>query len=345
LSTHGLSPGGVVLLARWGLLDRVLETGAPPIHRVAVGTPRGTVVVPVTPRDGAEVLVAPRREVLDALLVDAAVAAGARVHTGVTIRDLAVDRAGRVAGAHGRRELGKPVTYRARFVVGADGLRSRVARAVAAPFTRAVPTDSVTAYAYFEGVEHDGMEVHLADGSAAGLFPTHRGAVLWRGSRAATGVGLDGSAQERAASFQAGLARTAPGLAERARRARRTSPVRGARHLPNQLRHPVGPGWALVGDAGHHRDPVTGHGITDAFRDADLLAGALDEVLRGAPEDDVLARFHRERDEPVEEIFGLTVELARFPSADEAFAVHRRFGEALEREADWLAARAPALSR
>jgi 2-polyprenyl-6-methoxyphenol hydroxylase-like FAD-dependent oxidoreductase len=339
LSTHGLSPGGVVLLARWGLLDAVLDTGTPPIDRITVGTRRGTVVVPVQPRGGAEVLVAPRREVLDTLLVDRAMAAGARVQTGATLEDLVVDRRGRVVGARTRDADGRPVTYRARFVVGADGLRSRVARAVAAPFTRAVPTDSVTAFAYFEDVDHEGMEIHLADGSAAGLFPTHGGAVLWRGSSAAQRVGLDGSAEERVASFLAGLDHTAPSLAARARAARRTSPVRGSRHLPNQVRHPVGPGWALVGDAGHHRDPVTGHGITDAFRDAELLAGAFDEVLHGAPEGAALARFHRERDDQIEEVFDLTVRMAGFPSADEAFAIQRRLGVAFEREADWLAAR------
>jgi 2-polyprenyl-6-methoxyphenol hydroxylase-like FAD-dependent oxidoreductase len=307
------------------------------------------VVVPVTPRDGAEVLVAPRREVLDTLLVDAARAAGARIETGVTVEELLVDRSGRVVGARARYADGWPVTFRARHVVGADGLRSRVARAVAAPFTHAVPSDSVTAYAYFEGVEHEGIEIHLADGSAAGLFPTHGGVVLWRGSRAAAAVGLDGSADDRATTFLGGLADTAPGLAPRVRAGRRTSPVRGSRHLPNQLRQPFGPGWALVGDAGHHRDPITGHGITDAFRDAELLATALDEVLRGAPEAEALTCFHRERDEQVRELFGLTVAMARFPSADEAFAIQRRLGAAFEREADWLAARPrtaePALSR
>jgi 2-polyprenyl-6-methoxyphenol hydroxylase-like FAD-dependent oxidoreductase len=339
LSTHGLSPGGVVLLGRWGLLDRVLDTGTPAIDRITVGTPRGTVVVPVRPRHGAEVLVAPRREVLDGLLVDAAAASGARIQAGVAIQELVVDRTGRVVGARGRRADGSALTYRARFVVGADGLRSRVAKAVAAPFTRAIPSDSVTAYAYFEGVEHEGIEIHLADGSATGLFPTHGGTVLWRGSRAASAVGLDGSADDRVESFLAGMAETAPGLAERARAGRRTSPVRGTRDLPNQLRHPVGPGWALAGDAGHHRDPITGHGITDAFRDAELLAGALDDVLLGAPEAEAMAHYHRERDARIEDIFGLTVQLSRYPTADEAFRVERDLGAALEREADWLAAR------
>src|SRR5262245_20211710 len=217
LSTHGLSPGGVILLSRWGLLDEVLATGTPPIPQITVTTPIGSVVVPVA-RPGVDVLVAPRREVLDPLLAEAAVASGARIETGVTVDDLLVDGDGRVVGARTRTADGETVEHRARFVIGADGMRSRVARAVAAPVTRSVETDSVTAYAYFEGVDYDGMEIHLADGSAAGLFPTHGGAVLWRGSSAAQGVGLEGSGVERAATFMAGLSRTAPDLAERARR-------------------------------------------------------------------------------------------------------------------------------
>ena len=80
--------------------------------------------------------------------------------------------------------------------------------------------------------------------------------------------------------------------------------------MPNHLRHPVGPGWALVGDAGYHRDPITGHGISDAFRDAELLATALDAVLRDdADEASALADYHAERDAQLREIFEITCEL------------------------------------
>ena len=296
VSTHGLARGGIVLLDRWGLLDRLLDTGAPPIRQITLFAPGGAVAVPVGPRAGVDLLLAPRRDVLDALVIDAAIEAGASVHTGVTVDGLTRDDRGRITGARARAGDGRNLTFRSRVVVGADGLRSRVARVVGAPVTRAAPGRGAAAYAYVEGLDQDGIEVHVADGRVAGLFPTHGGAVVWLSTPSTEAAGLRGDARSREAAWRARLGTTAPGLTERLRRATRTSPLRGACDLPNHYRLPVGRGWALVGDAGLHRDPVTGHGMTDAYRDAELLAGALDEVLRGAPEAAALAGYHRDRD-------------------------------------------------
>ena len=66
--------------------------------------------------------------------------------------------------------------------------------------------------------------------------------------------------------------------------------------LPNFFRTAHGPGWALVGDAGRHRDPFLAHGIADAFRDAELLAEAIDVGLSGLrPLDEALADYERHR--------------------------------------------------
>jgi 2-polyprenyl-6-methoxyphenol hydroxylase-like FAD-dependent oxidoreductase len=115
--------------------------------------------------------------------------------------------------------------------------------------------------------------------------------------------------------------------------------VRGGVDLPNHIRRPHGPGWALVGDAGYHRDPITGHGITDAFRDAELLATALDTGIRDpASEADAMAAYQRTRDAMLRETFDLTRALTRFPALDRFVALQIQLSESLEREAELLAA-------
>ena len=108
---------------------------------------------------------------------------------------------------------------------------------------------------------------------------------------------------------------------------------------PNQLRRAYGPGWALVGDAGYHRDPVTGHGLSDAYRDAELLAVALDEALRGdTDEETALAGYERQRDAALREVFDLTCAIAGYPPVPEFIELQRRLSGALDVEAAELAA-------
>jgi 2-polyprenyl-6-methoxyphenol hydroxylase-like FAD-dependent oxidoreductase len=153
------------------------------------------------------------------------------------------------------------------------------------------------------------------------------------------------------AGFLRLLDRAAPSLAARVRgagagagAAETMTPVRTASRLPNHVRAAAGPGWALVGDAGYHRDPITGHGITDAFRDAELLAVALGRALRGeVPEDEALAAYASERDRALAPIFDVTCRLAAFPPADEFTALQKQLSVLLDAEAAWLAA-LPALN-
>jgi 2-polyprenyl-6-methoxyphenol hydroxylase-like FAD-dependent oxidoreductase len=129
-----------------------------------------------------------------------------------------------------------------------------------------------------------------------------------------------------------------PQLAERLRAGSPASPVRVFRHMPNQLRQPVGPGWALVGDAGYFRDALTGHGITDAFRDAEQLATSLHRAFSGdAALDDSLASYHAARDAAVAEIFEITVALAEQPPPDRFVELQKQLATAIEDEALRLA--------
>ncbi|HEY9336890.1 MAG TPA: hypothetical protein VIQ79_20800, partial [Kribbella sp.] len=134
------------------------------------------------------------------------------------------------------------------------------------------------------------------------------------------------------------LEQLVPGLGRRVRADRVTAPVRGAVDLPNYLRRPDGPGWALVGDAGYHRDPITGHGITDAFRDAELLATALDHSLRDPKvERAAMASYQDVRDAMLREVFDLTRALTAFPPIDRFVELQIQLSVALDREAEQLA--------
>jgi flavin-dependent dehydrogenase/LmbE family N-acetylglucosaminyl deacetylase len=341
LSTHAISRSGVVQLSRWGLLEPVLASGAPAIHQVTFHVAGDSTTRQVKDRAGVDHLVAPRRQVLDTIVADAAGASGADVRLGVTVTGVRHDGAGRVVGVSARDRSGDPLELDARFVVGADGLRSRIARSVGASVDEARPSEGSAHYAYYAGPAWQGIEFYVGEGSFAGVFPTNGGeACIW----VCIPSGPAEVVRRRAASlpdaFDEMLAAAAPDLAARLRGAHRTSPVRGALRLPNQVRQAFGPGWALVGDAGYHRDPITGHGISDAFRDAELLAVALDRALQGEVYDTAaLAGYQRRRDEALREIFDITCALATYPPLAEFVELQKRLSRAIEAEAAALAAR------
>jgi flavin-dependent dehydrogenase len=230
----------------------------------------------------------------------------------------------------------------ARYVVGADGLRSRIARSVDAPFTEVRGSNKGAAhYAYFAG-EWPSMEYFLADRAFAGVFPTNNGdACVWVCSPGDDALRIRQTHPTIDSAFESMLRSASPDLARRvASAAVRTSTVHGLIGMPNHLRFPYGPGWALVGDAGYHRDAITGHGITDAFRDADLLATALDAILRGeASETEAFAEYHAERDSQLREIFEITTELSTFPNTARFIELQKQLSAATDTQAGILAAR------
>jgi flavin-dependent dehydrogenase len=338
LSTHALARGAMVQLHRWGVLPAVVDSGAALIRQVVLHVGDTSIDRTIKDRHGVDFLVAPRRHIFDPVLQDAARAAGARIRTGVTVTGVLRNDQGRVVGVSGRDVHG-PIEITARFVVGADGLKSRVARSVAAPITEHRNSSAAAHYAYFAG-DWPAMEYYLGE-RFAGIFPTHGGeACIW------VCAPDDWSLEQRRRhptlqdAFMAMVAETAPDLAERLRDAVQTSAPRGMMSLPNQIRHPVGDGWALVGDAGYHRDAVTGHGITDALRDAELLAHALDRSLRDEADERVaLAAYHAERDRMLREIFEITCEMSAYPSGPRFIELQKGLGGAIERHAAELAAR------
>jgi 2-polyprenyl-6-methoxyphenol hydroxylase-like FAD-dependent oxidoreductase len=341
LSTHSLARSGVVQLHRWGLLDEVLSSGAPPIREVSFHAGDSVVRKQIKSSAGVDHLVAPRRHILDDILVRAAERSGAEVRTGITVTGVTQD-AGRVTGIIGRGPDGDHVELHARFVVGADGLRSRIARAVEAPVTDQRHQNGACFYTYAAGLEFSGTEFHLADGGFVGLFPTHcREANVWISTSTDRVARLLGNG-DRNRDFLELVHEFSPSFAERLAAARQTAPVRGFAGMPNQLRRPVGDGWALVGDAAYFRDSITGHGISDAFRDAEHLSRTLGAVLRDeSDERSAMARYHLERDAMVAEIFDITTELALFPPLDRFTELQKRLSRCIETEAESLAALPP----
>ncbi len=308
LSTHFIKPPGVALLRRWGLLDRVAACGCPPVTRFRWDY--GSVVLAGSPPpvDGCAESYGPRRTVLDSILVQAAAQAGAEVRTGFTVDGVLMD-GDRVIGVRGHARGGASHEERARLVVGADGRRSLVARAVAAPAYRARPSLTCVYYAYWSGVASEGeVEAYLRPRRVILLFPTNDGQVCtylaWPRIEFRS-VRADAEAEAWAAIAQV------PGLAGRLRAGQRVARVVGTGDLPNFFRTPYGPGWALAGDAGYHRDPLTAQGISDAFRDAQLLSEAIDAGLAGRqPLAEALAGYQRRRDEASTAMYELTCQRA-----------------------------------
>ena len=346
LSTHSIARSGVVQLNRWGLLDAVLDSGVPAIRQITFHADGESVTQQVKHRAGVDLVVAPRRNVLDTILVSAAELAGATVRTGVTVSGVQRDDRGRVVGVHGHDRAGAGVEIGARFVIGADGLQSRVARAVGASLTELRHANGATQYAYYAGIPWPGIEFYPAERALAGIFPTHGGqACIWICTPAADAKAVRHRSGTRVEAFDALLSVSALGLAERLRTARRTSPVLGVLRQPNQLRQAYGPGWALVGDAGYHRDAVTGYGISDAFRDAELLAVALDRALTGHPgigaaaEAFAMAQYQRERDHALRGIFEITCQLAAYPAMPAFIELQKRLSVEIDCAAAALADR------
>jgi flavin-dependent dehydrogenase len=341
VSTHSIARSGVVQLRRWGLLDEVLDSGAPAIRQVTFHAGGESVSRVIKEKSGVDLVVAPRRYLLDTILACAALQAGADVRDGVTVTGVRRDGRGRVTGVDGHDRAGAPVELDARFVVGADGLGSRVARSVGAAVNELRPADGAAQYAYYDGIPWSGFEFFVAPRSFAGVFPTHHGqACIWVCTPAADARAVRRGTGSRAEAFGELLRRSAPELAERLRAARRTSPVQGMLRQPNQLRQASGLGWALVGDAGYHRDAVTAYGISDAFRDAELLAVALDQALCGAAEEAAaLAGYQRQRDQALREIFEITCALAGFPAVPTFVQLQKQLGAAIDKQAAALAAR------
>lgn len=298
LSTHLLFAGAVAELGRVGALDRVLEVGAPRLPDALMSGAGETVRAQYTPVDGIDYGMCVRRPGLDAALVATARAAGADVREHARVTNL-ITRAGRVEGVRWSDGDGRERELRAPLVVGADGRRSTVARLVGAerPY-RSNENGRACFFAYLEDPHASwrGTAAQWREGRELGTaFPCDDGLLLV----------LLMPPRERAAQFRADLdsewdrtVAAIPGLVERLEGCTRVTKVRSAVDTTSYFRRSSGRGWALPGDAGHFKDPVTAQGIRDALRYGRLLgeaaAGALDQGPRAL--DRALRRWERRRE-------------------------------------------------
>jgi flavin-dependent dehydrogenase len=291
LSTHALMRAGVLQLSRWCLLHKIVAAETPPIHRTTFRYGDERVVISIKPSHGVDALYAPRRTLLDPLLVNAALEAGAEVYDQTSVHDL-IQRDGRITGAQVRTVDGRNVELISSLVIGADGIHSTIARLVDAPFTRRGQHASATTYGYWSGLPTDGYEWNFQANACSGVIPTNNGQACVFASASPTRIGRGGVDR-----LMEVIVDGAPHLAERLRSAEPPRSTRTWRGERGYLRRSHGPGWALVGDAGYFKDPISAHGLTDALRDAELLTRAVVDGLGGAASiDSALENYQTTRD-------------------------------------------------
>ena len=306
VSTHFIHATGVDALRRWGLLDKVIATGCPAVDTYSFDFGPITISGTPFPAGGSAIAYAPRRTVLDTLLVDAATAAGAEVREGFTVDEIIVED-GQVRGVRGRDRDGNTVVEHASVVIGADGTNSRVATAVGAQRYNEKPVLQAGYYSYFADLPVNGFEITIRPDRGWAALPTNDGLTLvvlgWPyAEHTANRVDVEGN-------FLKSL-ELSPDFAERIRSATRVDRFHGS-PVPNFFRKPYGPGWVLVGDAGYTKDPITAQGISNAFRDAELCASALDSTFVGGQSfDDAMGTYQTERDTHSLPMYEFTSQLA-----------------------------------
>jgi menaquinone-9 beta-reductase len=327
LSTHALMRGGVLQLARWGVLPAIAAS-TPPVRRATFLYGGAPLPVNVKPRNGVDALYAPRRTVLDRALVDAAVAAGADVAYGTRALTLTRHAGGRVNGLVVAAEDGNERAVAADWVIGADGTRSDVARFVDSPVVRDGESAASTVFGYWAGFPVDGYRWYYETGLAAGAIPTNDGLTCVFVAVPASRFGelFKGNV---AAGYGRVLAAVGGDLVEGTLRGTLEGSLHGFPGRRGFYRRSAGPGWALVGDAGYFKDPITAHGITDALIEAEYLARALH-----AGTDLAVAEYEATRDERTRGMFELTDRIASFDwTLDEVRALHKALADEISREA------------
>lgn len=328
LSTHALMRGAVLQLARWNVLPSIQAAGTPRVTKATFIYDNEPISVAVKPRDGVDALAAPRRTVLDRLLVDAAIGAGVEVAYGTRAVDLHRHaNASRVSGVVVANDAGAARTIMTPLVVGADGMRSRVAHLAGAPVLRTARHAAANVFGYWSGLPVDGYRWYYAEGLAAGAIPTNDGLTCVFASVPAARFAAVFRA-DLAGGYHSVVARAAVDISVAMPAATLEGALHGFPGHPGYYRQAAGPGWALVGDAAYFKDPLTAHGITDALIESEYLAMAI-----GSGTDAALTAYDAGREARTRALFDITDRIASFDwTLDEVRALHKQLAEEMSRE-------------
>lgn len=334
LSTHALMRGAVLQLQRWNVLPAIVAAGTPPVRSTTFSYRAEDVTVAIEPRHGVSALYAPRRWLLDRTLVDAAVASGAEIEYGVAVEDLIRDDQGRVRGV--LTKGGSSRRIEADTTIGADGLYSTIADRVSAATVIAGHHKTAVLYSYWQGAPNDGYYWRFMPDASMGAIPTNQQAACVFVSVSADRFHRE-IAGDPLTAYRRWLREAAPAFDAQLAEATRVEPVRGFGGHVGFIKTSIGPGWALVGDAAYFKDPLTAHGITDALRDAELLARA---IIRGT--NAALNDYETMRLDLSNRLFELTDEIASLSWTDDHVqSLHRAFSAEMSREVRALAALEP----
>lgn len=328
MSTHALMRGAVMQLASWGTLPRIVAAGTPAIRKTSFVYGAETIELDIKASHGVDALYSPRRTILDSALAQDAIAAGAEFRYGVSIGAVTHGADDRVTGAVLRGADGQTRTLSCDLLIGADGRRSSVARLVGAATERSSQHTTAVAYSYFEGLADRGNRWYYSEGFAAGVIPTNGGqsCVFVSMPQARFRSELRGRLD---AGLHAAAAQAFPALGAELAAGRPAARAIGFAGQNGFLRAAAGKGWALVGDAGYFKDPLTAHGITDALRDAEILARA---ATRGN-----LPDYQTTRDALSRELFDVTDDIASFDwDLDALKEMHKQLNRVMKAEQDWM---------
>ena len=330
LSTHALMRGAVMQLRNWGLLSRIAASGAPPIRTTSfIYGDQEPIDIELRSSHGSDALYAPRRMVLDTVIASAAAESGATVRYGVKCQDLVRGSDGFVCGAILRDASGQVKTVKSELVIGADGRQSTVARLVGAMKIKEATNASQCVYGYFSGLSGTGYRWHYGDEAAGGIIPTNDGqSCVFLSMSNQRGPGF--AKLSKIEQFREYIANSMPQLAQDIRAGSLDGRLVGFGGARGFLRKSCGDGWALVGDAGYFKDPITAHGITDALRDAQILAQSWSDCRL----DDYVAT----RDALSRDLMRVTDAIAGFNSTTpELMQLHQNLNTAMKANQEWIA--------
>jgi flavin-dependent dehydrogenase len=317
---HFIHRHGPRRLRDWGLLGKVAER-TPAITTMLFDAGDFPLIARNLVEDYLPWAYGPRRTTFDKILVDAAADGGAEVRPGFNVFEYIIEN-GTVVGIHARTQAGLPVIERAPLIVGADGRNSGLARAVSAPVYNQVPALLCYYFSYWSDITTEPFELYVRIPQRRVIFSFKTEDDLF-----AIFVGAPIEEFERIRRDVEGEFMKAvdlvPDFAGRVRAGRRAERFYGCSDLPNFYRKPYGSGWALIGDAGLHKDPYLALGICDGLRDVELLANAIRDGLGGTRTlSDALADFEIRRNEASAVDYQDNITAARFtPLPPEFFAL------------------------